>query len=111
MEFPWKSWNEWQKPWKTRIFLYLEEKYATITGRKHPNIERKTIMSEMNKDLEYSQDNETLSMLIKYDGKRFDVRESDNILSLKLAENASQSIEYSEMNEDGFTNLVTVKIK
>ena len=61
--------------------------------------------------LEYSQDEETLSMLIKYDGKRFDVRESDNMLSLKLAENASQSIEYTEISEDGFTNLVTVKIK
>ena len=61
--------------------------------------------------LEYSQDEETLSMLIKYDGKRFDVRESDNMLSLKLAENASQSIEYTDIREDGFTNLVTVKIK
>ena len=61
--------------------------------------------------LEYSQEEETLTMLLKYDGKRFDARESDNILSLKLAQNASQSIEYAEMNEDGFTNLVTVKIK
>jgi hypothetical protein len=61
--------------------------------------------------LEYSQDEESLSMLIKYDGKRFNVRESDNMLSLKLAENASQSIEYTEISEDGFTNLVTVKIK
>ena len=61
--------------------------------------------------LEYSQEEETLSMLLKYDGKQFDIRDSDNILSLKLAENASQSIEYSEINEDGFTNLVTVKIK
>ena len=60
---------------------------------------------------EYSQDDEVLTMLIKYDGKCFDVRESDNTLSLKLAENASQSIEYSEINEDGFTNLVSVKIK
>lgn len=61
--------------------------------------------------LEYSQEEETLTMLLKYDGKHFDARESDNILSLKLAENASQSIEYTEISEDGFTNLVTVKIK
>ena len=61
--------------------------------------------------LEYSQEEETLTMHIKYDGAAFDVRESDNILSLKLAENASQSIEYAMINEDGYTNLVTVKIK
>ena len=35
----------------------------------------------------------------------------DLLFSLKLAENASQSIEYSEINEDGFTNLLTIKIK
>jgi polar amino acid transport system ATP-binding protein len=61
--------------------------------------------------LEYSQDEETLTMLLKYNGEQFDVRESDNILSLKLAENASQSIEYSKTTEDEFTNLVTIKIK
>ena len=61
--------------------------------------------------LEYSQDEETLTMVLKYDGKHFDVRESDNILSLKLAQNASHSIDYAQVNEDGFTNLVTVKIK
>ena len=61
--------------------------------------------------LEYSQETEVLSMTIKYDGKPFNVKDSDNILSLKLAENASESIEYSEINEDGYTNLVSVKIK
>lgn len=61
--------------------------------------------------LEYSQDDEVLSMLIKYDGKCFDVRESDNTLSLRLAENASQSVEYFNIDEDGYTNLVAVKIK
>ena len=61
--------------------------------------------------LEYSQNEETLTMVLKYDGKYFDVKESDNILSLKLAQNASHSIDYAQVNEDGFTNLVTVKIK
>ena len=61
--------------------------------------------------LEYAQEEETLSMLLKYDGQPFDVRESDNTLSLMLAKNASQSIDYAEINEDGFTNLVTVKVK
>ena len=66
---------------------------------------------KLNVALEYSQDEETLTMVLKYDGKPFDVRETDNILSWKLAQNASHSIDYMEANEDGFTNLVTVKIK
>ena len=61
--------------------------------------------------LEYSQEEETLTMHIKYDGEAVDVMESDNILSLKLARNAAQSIVYTPISEDGFTNLVTVKIK
>jgi hypothetical protein len=50
-------------------------------------------------------------MLLKYDGKRFDVNESENFISLKIAQNAAESIEYSQIEEDGFTNLVIVKIK
>ena len=60
---------------------------------------------------EYAQEEETLSMSLKYDGEHFDVRNTPNIISYAIAENASESIEYSEINEDGFTNLVTVKIK
>ena len=61
--------------------------------------------------LEYSQDDETITMQIKYSGKMFNPKDSDNMLSLKLAENAAQSIEYKETDTDGFTNLVIAKIK
>ena len=76
-----------------------------------------TILPELDEEfklsvaLEYSQDDETLTMLLKYDGKNFDVNDSDNILSLKLAQNASHSIEYTECKDAEFTNLVTIKIK
>ena len=50
-------------------------------------------------------------MTLKYDGKHFDVRESTNMISLAIAKNASESIEYTQTQEDGFTNLVTVRIK
>jgi len=66
---------------------------------------------KLNIVLEYSQEEETLTMQLKYDGKHFDVRESDNIISLRLAENASQSIEYSKIDENGFTNLLSIRIK
>ena len=50
-------------------------------------------------------------MSMKYDGEPFDVRNTPNIISFAIAENASESIDYEEIVEDGFTNLVTVKIK
>ena len=60
---------------------------------------------------EYSADEEILSMSMKYDGEHFDVRNTPNVISLAIAENASESIEYTETLANGFTNLVTVKIK
>lgn len=66
---------------------------------------------KMSVALEYSAEDETLTMLLKYDGEHLDVRLSDNKLSLKLAENASQSIEYAELQDGEYTNLVTVKVK
>ena len=60
---------------------------------------------------EYSADEETLAMSMKYDGAHYDVRNTPNVISLAIAENAAESISYSEINTDGFTNLVTVKIK
>jgi len=60
---------------------------------------------------EYSAEEETLSMSMKYDGTHFDVRNTPNVVSLAIAENASESIEYKEIDADGFINLVTVRIK
>ncbi len=65
----------------------------------------------LNVSVGYSQDEETATMQIRYGGEAFDPTTSDNFLSLRLAENAAQSIEYAAAGEDGFTNLVTVKIK
>lgn len=65
----------------------------------------------LNVAFEYLQDEETVTMQVKYNGARFNPRESDNILSLKIAENAAESIEHSEICEDDFTNLVVAKIK
>ena len=61
--------------------------------------------------VEYSQDEEAITMQIKYDGVHLNPMNSDNLLSLKIAENAAQSIEYKEIDTDDFTNLVIAKIK
>ena len=60
---------------------------------------------------EYSAETQTLSMSMKYDGDRFDLRDTPNVISLAIAEAASESIGYTEIDEDGYANLVTVKIK
>ena len=73
-----------------------------------PKIQKKFRMNVL---MEYSQADESVIMLIKYDGEVFNPLESDNILSLKIAKNASESIEYKQIDDDGFTNLVISKIK
>jgi polar amino acid transport system ATP-binding protein len=66
---------------------------------------------KLNTAFEYSQDNDVLTVNIKYNGKVFDPRVSDNILSLKIAQNASSSIEHTTIKEEEFTNLLTIVIK
>lgn len=66
---------------------------------------------KLNIGIEYSQDEETVTMQMKYDGPWFNPKESDNMLSLKLAGNAAESIVYSGISEGEFTNCVIAKIK
>ena len=60
---------------------------------------------------EYSQEDESVSLQIKYTGCPFNPMDSDNILSLKLAQNAAESIEYTQCGDGDFTNLIAAKIK
>ncbi len=60
---------------------------------------------------EFSQADERATMKIKYGGDAFDPKNSDNIISLKLAENAAESIVYENVRDGEFSNLVTVTIK
>jgi len=66
---------------------------------------------KLNIALEYAQDADTAIMQIKYSGKPFDPKSSDNLLSLTLAENAAESICYEPAEADGFTNLILAKIR
>ena len=61
--------------------------------------------------ISYSQKDEQMTMQLRYSGEGFDPMESDNILSVKLARNAAQSITYSPICEEEFTNLVTAILK
>ncbi len=66
---------------------------------------------KLNVAVGYSQDEETATVEIRYGGRVFDPRTTDNVLSWKLAENASESIRHEAQEKEGYTNLVTVKIK
>ena len=61
--------------------------------------------------VEYSQDDETATMEIRYDGMQFNPMESDNLLSLKLAQNATESLVYEKIDDGKYTNRVVAKIK
>ena len=60
---------------------------------------------------EYAQDAEQVTLELKYSGGHFDPLTSDNLLSLKIAQNAAESISYAQIQEDEWTNRVTVRIR
>jgi len=65
----------------------------------------------MNVFAEYMEAEEILDMQIKYTGDIFDPNDSDNMLSLKIAKNSAESIVHSAIDNDGFTNMLSIKIK
>jgi len=88
-----------------RIQAVFEEICMQIILPELPNEFRMNIM------MEYSQTEESVNMQIKYGGKMINPLESNNVLSLKIALNAAESVEYKQINDEGFTNLVLSKIK
>ena len=65
----------------------------------------------MNVVVEYSQESEIAIIQINYSGECFNPMESDNLLSLKLAENATESMEYQTVDDEIYTNRFVAKIK
>ena len=61
--------------------------------------------------IEYSQDDETINMQLKYKGEIFNPCKSDNLLSLKLLEGITESIVHSECSDGEYTNVVMVDVK
>ncbi|MBQ7915500.1 MAG: amino acid ABC transporter ATP-binding protein [Firmicutes bacterium] len=59
----------------------------------------------------YSQQDEQASMQIKYSGNAFDPADTENVLSMKLAQNAAKEIVYTPIQEDAFRNRVDLIIK
>ena len=60
---------------------------------------------------EYDPAEELVTMQIRYSGERFDPRTSDDLLPLKLAQNAAEHIDYKQMSGGALTNLVTATVR
>ncbi len=61
--------------------------------------------------VEYSAETDQCTMEIAFDGAKFDPRESDNILSVKLVQNAVESIEYQHQDGQELANTVKMLVK
>ena len=59
----------------------------------------------------YSQIEERVTLQLRYNGEVNNPMDSDNILSVKLAQNAAESIQHRQIDDDGYTNQVIVKIR
>lgn len=59
----------------------------------------------------YAQKEDRVTLQVRYSGRTFDPMDSDNILSVKLAQNAAEQIQYSPISDSEYTNLVIVEIK
>ena len=59
----------------------------------------------------YSQQDERMTMQIKYSGPAFNPADADNMLSLALVRNAAASMNHTVIHEDELTNQLDVTIK
>ncbi len=60
--------------------------------------------------VEYAEKSGKASVIVRYNGEPFDPRDSDNIISLKLIMSMAEFVEYAQIDENGFTNQVTLSV-
>ena len=88
---------------KYRIRLCIEELVQQILLTEYEN-------PDIGINLEYSlQDGEAL-LTVKYAGARFDIADTDNMLSIKLLKSSATDISYEYKADEEKSNCVTVRI-
>ena len=60
---------------------------------------------------EYDPNEELVTMQFRYSGDSFDPQDTDDLLALKLAQNAAAQIDCRQIGKDGLTNCVTATIR
>ena len=61
--------------------------------------------------LEYSDERDEAELRFRYNGSSFDPAKDGDELSMLLVKNAAKEIRHESINEEGYTNLVTVMLK
>ena len=89
---------------KNRIRLVIEELVQQILM---PKFEKPFIRIKV----EYSLKEESCCIIISYKGPAFDVRNTDNTLSLTMIKNAAQDPEYSFNDKEEEANCVKIRVK
>ena len=60
--------------------------------------------------VEYNEKSDRTTITVRYNGPPFDPEDTENDLALSMLRIASDSIVYDRINEDGFTNRVTMEL-
>ena len=89
----------------SRLKLAFEELVIEIIMSKLKNITPKIHIA-----IEYSNINETLKMKVKYNGEKFDPKDTENVLSYNVLRTTVNDIEYKNINDGDFTNEVKLTL-
>ncbi len=94
--------NDIEPQSRYRIRLAIEEIVQQILIKKYDN-------PKINIIVEYSMSDKSTNLTISYEGEAFDIRDTDNKISLSVIESVTKKITYS-CDEDGINTIVlTIK--
>lgn len=89
----------------SRLRLAFEELVIEIIMMK-----LKYITPKIHITIEYSNINETLKLIAKYNGDRFNPKDTENTLSYNVLKTTVNDIEYKEISEGNFTNELVLTL-
>ncbi|SEA48345.1 polar amino acid transport system ATP-binding protein [Oribacterium sp. KHPX15] len=96
--------NDVKSSEKNRIRLTIEETVQQILLPRYPD-------PDIHVAVEYSMQDDSTEITFTYGGEKFDIRDTDNELSLSMVENSSEKIEYSFDEGEERANEVKVWVK
>ena len=96
--------NDVKSSEKNRIRLAIEETVQQILLPKYPD-------PDIHVTVEYSMQDGSTEITLRYSGEKFDIRDTDNELSLSMIENSAEKIEYSYREGEERANEVKIWVK
>jgi polar amino acid transport system ATP-binding protein len=96
--------NDVKSSEKNRIRLTIEETVQQILLPRYPD-------PDIHVAVEYSMQDDSTEITFTYGGEKFDIRDTDNELSLSMVENSAEKIEYSCREGEAPANEVKILVK